>query len=153
MEEKNIPIEDWGKDHWSLLAYIECRCVDYGGIPSRDHMRINEKKHPGLANRAVMGGMEWSSKYGTRLNGFWKNGTTDPSRQLPDHDDWDCLYDLEAAGLIKDNGTGIHPLAEMTPKGREIAALLRAHKAEGGQFAGFAEKFAAWQKEKVEVKA
>jgi hypothetical protein len=32
-----VPIELWGKDHWTTLAYIETRCVDYDGVPNHDH--------------------------------------------------------------------------------------------------------------------
>jgi hypothetical protein len=148
----SIPIELWGKDHFSLLAYVESRCVDHGGRLDFDHLRANPATHPHHIGpnvaRGMRGGlMKWEPHYGTRLNGFWKpDGSTDPTKQLPDHDDWDCWEDLEAAGLIKDVGTGMNPIAEMTPKGMDVVALVRVHKAAGGNFAGFADKFAASMK-------
>jgi hypothetical protein len=143
----SIPMEQWGKDHFSLLAYVESRCVDHGGRPDFDHMRANPATHPHHIGpnvaRGMRGGLlKWEPSYGTRLKGFWNpDKTEDPTKQLPDHDDWDCWEDMEAEGLIKDAGTGMNPIAKMTEKGLEIAALLRAHKAAGGNFAGFADKF------------
>ena len=35
-----ITIEQFGKDHWSLLLYIETRIYNYGGVLDLYHMRI-----------------------------------------------------------------------------------------------------------------
>lgn len=125
-----IPPAWFGKDHWSLLGYLECRCVDnrigktaFASL-DREHLRCDPKRHPGLVNRASgMGG-----PYKTRL-AEWI--------ELVDHDDWDCLYDLEEAGLVATGGTGVNPTIKMTPKGQEVAGKLRDHKANGGQFGEF----------------
>jgi hypothetical protein len=86
-EERHVPIEEWGKDHWSLLGYIECRCVDHQGVPDHSHMRTNAGRHPGLVGAECRGLPPWEPSYGTRLKGFWKDDkTTDLSRQIPDHD-------------------------------------------------------------------
>lgn len=133
-----IPVEKFGRDHWSLLGYIECRCVDNKGVPDRDHMRINPQRHPGLAGtrQARMNGGQgpkWKGEYATRLKGHSEK----KSSRVPGHDDWDCADDLEAAGFIEILGTGIHPTWKMTERGLAVAAKLREHKAKGGSFSTF----------------
>ncbi len=83
-----IPINQWGKDHWSALAYVEVRCVDNNGVLKNAHMRTDAKRHPLFMVRYM--GPGDGSGYPTR----YKDG------ELADHDDWDCLNDLVEAGLI-----------------------------------------------------
>ena len=128
---KTIPMNKFGKDHWSTFAYIETRGVDYAGQPARNHMGCNDKRHPGLGKSRNCG---WKDEYSTRLRGH----TTSKPNRVIGHDDWDCAYDLEEAGLLKDNGTGINPVFELTVLGFKVASLLRQHKAGGGVFATFA---------------
>lgn len=130
---KSISIKDFGKDHWSLLAYCEYRAVNYHGVLDQSHLRC---KNPTLS--VLPGHTPWKPEYGTRLSGYWnKNGKTNKNRLLPEHDDLDCLDDLEVAGLLENVGTMINPYAELTDKGRRVAALLSAHKQADGQFADF----------------
>jgi hypothetical protein len=118
-----VPPKFFGKDHWSTFGYIECRVVDNGGLINNQHMRCDPKRHPGLAH------IPWrNGDIPTRLQGGVK---------LPKHDDWDCFYDLEAAGLLKDESTGIRPRVILTKLGHSVAARLREHKASGGSFASF----------------
>lgn len=125
--EPAVPIEQFGKDHWATFAYVECRCVDNKGLLHRPHLRIDADRNPQMAHGTnVMACGD--KKYPTRL----KDGEL-----LHDHDDWDCIEDLEAVGLIEIHGTGIHPVIKMTPKGNEVAGKLRKHKTAGGNFAGF----------------
>lgn len=49
----NIPIYDWGRDHWSTFGYIEIRIVDFKGIPDNHHMRCDPKLHPLLAHDSI----------------------------------------------------------------------------------------------------
>ncbi len=127
---KTIPVEQFGRDHWSTLAYIECLCVDNDGVPNRERMRCNPKQHPGLAHHSGTG---WQKTYSTRLAGH----TLEKPVQQDGHDDWHCADDLEAAGLIEQIGTGGNPAFAMTDKGNEMAARLRAHKTKGGNFDNF----------------
>lgn len=125
--ERPVPMALWSKDHWSTFAYLETRAVDHGGGINFSHMRCDIARHPGYAHsgcsREFGGG-----PYPTRLkNGF----------EMKDHDDWDCLEDLAAAGLIENKGTGMNPVVKLTEKGREIANKLRVWKEKGGQFSGF----------------
>ena len=126
-----VPVSRWGKDHWSTLAYIECRIVDHKGVPARAHMRTDADLHPGLAGHTE----QWvptrtknDRKYPTRLRDW---------TQLFDHDDWSCLEDAEEAGMLTSRGTGINPVYSLTDRGRKVCNALRAHKAAGGHFSNF----------------
>ena len=129
-----IEMERWGRDHWSLLAYIESRCVNgIGGIGTPEHVRIqtNLNRHPGMANYSpVTGGKIDGSEWGIRL----ANGETLPG---PDYDEWDCIDDLEIQGLILNIGTGINPSYSMMPFGKVVASKYRAFRASGGHVNDF----------------
>lgn len=118
-----IPIEDFGRDHWSTFAYIETCVVDCGGRVAKERMRCIHKRHLFFAHR---GGD--ASAYPTRLRG---------GRKRNEHDDWDCLDDIEVAGLIENIGTGLNPIFLLTDFGREVAGKLRGHKGQGGTFDEF----------------
>lgn len=124
---KTLTQEQFGKDHWSLLAYIETCCVDNKGRIDLTRVRCNPKTHPGLAE-ARMSSRTWEPTYGTILRG----GT-----RLDKHDDHDCADDLEQAGLIRHIGTGINPVFQMTTEGQRVVSLLRQHKSAGKQFSEF----------------
>jgi len=138
---RKVSVRDFGRDHWSLVGYIETLCVDstkrgVGEIDKR-RVRCNPKRHPLHAVNANFGVGGWKPGYGTRLSGFWNaDKTTNPERQIKAHDDWDCLNDIEAAGFInilsEANG-----FVRMTRLGQTVAADLRRHKAAGGVFATF----------------
>jgi hypothetical protein len=137
-KSKSIPITEFGKDHFSLLAYVECRCVDNKGELERKHLRCNTNTHLMLADVRYRDPelMDWKSEYGTRLKGYFKGNEKDVSCRLNDHDDYDCLDDLEEAGLIEIISL-VNGFIRMTPFGTEVAAKLREHKAKGGMFATF----------------
>lgn len=125
--------ENWGKDHWSLLAYFETRCVDHKGKPDFAHMRINSKKRP-ISNGTIKDTMferSWEKTYGTKL----KDG------KIPntDHDDYDVMEELEKIGFINNVGTGLHPIIKLTKLGKKVATLIREHKMkENANFNDFA---------------
>jgi hypothetical protein len=108
-----VPMAVWGKDHWSTFGYLETRTVDYKGTVDFRHMR---------GQRGV------KSRYPTILA---------MRVELPDHSDWDCLDDIEEAGLVVNQGSAINPVIQMTEKGCLVATALRAHKAAGGHFGNF----------------
>ncbi len=131
---KTVPISRFGKDHWSLLAYVETCCVDSVGNTGRLdplRMRCNPKRHPMMAV-ARFGERRWEPTYGTRL----RMTRTGKVSQLKTHDDWDCLDDLEAAGLVEVLSL-INGFVHMTEDGLKVAHALREHKAKGGVFATF----------------
>ena len=123
-----IPIGNWGKDHWSTFAYIETLAVDHDGIaiPEPCRMRTNHKIHH------YMGGPIDGSGYPTIL----KNGNV-----VRGHDDWDCLDDAVISELLIEIGTDLHRAFSLTEIGREVANLLREHKANRGTFQNFSERF------------
>lgn len=141
----NTSIEQFGKDHWSLLAYVEHCCVNgHKGLGTIDRRRVrcNQNTNPMLA-AVYSHESSWKLGYSTRLAGFFDfEGRNDPEKaiaaglQLRDHDDWNCLEDLEAAGYVEVmslvNGT-----VKMTEEGCRVAAKIRAHKTGGGEFASF----------------
>ena len=118
-----ISIDQFGKDHWSTFMYVEVRCVDHNGALVREHMRVDPDRHPHLAHRG-------SSRPAppTRLRG-------DDARV--GHDDYDCLDDLAAAGLLRSVGTGAAPRFVLTDDGWRAAGRLRRWRAEGGALAAF----------------
>lgn len=91
------PVEParFGKDHWSTFAYVETRTVDYKGTIEHDHMRCDTDRHPMLAlagrRTGVVGFGPSDRKYPTLAKG----------EQIENHDDYDCLDDLRAAGLLE----------------------------------------------------
>ncbi len=123
MNDVIIPIENWGKDHWSVFAYVETLAVENKGfaIPDARRMRANHSTHPFLGNE------DDGSMFPTRL----KNG------ELFGHDDWDCLDNCVNESLLKDIGTGINRAYELTELGKLVAGQLRTHKMNGGVFHTF----------------
>lgn len=124
---ENVPTSLFGKDHWSLLAYVETVVVE-GEVIKHERLRCNEAYHPMMKRDrfGTQGG--WQMAWGTRIV---------DGKVLPQHDDWDCLEDLAAAGYLQ-----IESMTEgsvtLTPTGLAKAHELRAHKIAGGTFATFA---------------
>ena len=139
-----VPVALFGKDHWSLLAYVETVCVDgKGAVGSivKSRLRGNEHTHPLLAVNARAA--PWRANYSTRLAGFFDfadRSDTDKAvqagLQLLGHDDWDCLDDLAAAGYLEILSM-VNGFVRMLPLGQVTTALLRDFKTKGGQFADF----------------
>ena len=124
-----ISIERWGKDHWSTFGYLETVCVDYGGRVDLRRMRTHPGRHPQcVAYKPMSGEPQDGSGFPTML----KDG-----QEQPDHDDWDCVDDIIAHGLIEEVGTGLTPMVKLTDAGNKMAGRLRTHKASGGMFATF----------------
>ncbi len=156
-EETHIPISLWGKDHWSTLAYVETVMVEHQGrfqvgwdprlrqrsdrfstfwrdLPQPLRSRSDSSEASGPIRGVAM-----TENHGTRLN---------DGRMLARHDDWDCIEDMVAAGLLIDEATGESERVEpgrtftLSTFGRNMCSALRAHKASpGGRFATFREDF------------
>jgi hypothetical protein len=128
-----ITINKWGKDHWSLLAFMGVICTDYKGNINEMNMRrmrCNPSRHP-LNVTHTFGSpalMRWQLSYSTII----KSGAV-----IHDHDDWDCLDDLEAEGLLENIGTLVNPMIVMTEQGWDILSKLNQHKASGGKYRDF----------------
>lgn len=153
----HVPRHEWGKDHWSLLGYIETCLVDPGGdrrIPARvdtevlrqntgaqlnlERMRINERRHP-LLKIAFLGPVRaWEPSAGTRLIAYFDSDKPEHKARhlIPSHDDWDCLEDFEREGLLEIISS-VNAVIKATPAGLALMSQLRAFKAAGGQFYAF----------------
>lgn len=84
-----IPIAAWGRDHKTTLLYAESCAVDARGLIGNAHMRTDARRHPAFLARNSVASRP--GQYPTRLAGGY---------ELSDHDDWDCLWDFRALGLI-----------------------------------------------------
>ena len=143
--KENTHADKFGKDHWALMAYVENCCINgrngFGELDRR-RLRCNPNANHMLAG-VFSTDTQWRLNFSTRLAGFFEFADrSDPEKaisaglQLRGHDDWDCLKDLEAAGYIEVLSL-VNGFVKMTVTGCDVAAKLRAHKAHGGQFAGF----------------
>lgn len=134
-----VPIQRWGQDHWSTLAYLETRAVDAKGAIDNRRMRCNARLHRHLAH--------W---YGTDLP--VQDGARYPTRlaegELIQHDDWSCLEDMVSAGFLRAWWRPVphHPVRpfggheariELTVLGQDVAAALRQYKARRGSYSEF----------------
>jgi hypothetical protein len=122
-QPQRVTVEQFGRDHWSTFAYVTTTVAD-GGHIVRQHMRCNPKRHPLLAH------IDWAAteEYPTRL----KDGI-----ELRNHDDWDCLDDLEEAGLVENVGTNMNRVMRLTELGLDVMKQLTEHKQNGGGYVTF----------------
>ena len=107
-----IPMTHWGKDHWSMLAYIALRAIDHGGKLDDKHIR-------------------YDVAYATLL----RNGVP-----CYGHTDEDVMADIEHAGLIEglDDANDEESYAfRMTWGGWALVTQLWKHKAAGGCYGDF----------------
>lgn len=119
-----IAPERWGRDHWTTLLYAESRAVDYNGVLDNRHMRCSSRLHRPFAHSA-------------------SKAVAPPTRLLngeqANHDDWSCLEDMVAAGMVEvhhaANSGGIGKArVVLTDLGWRIAHQLRRHRAEATKF-------------------
>lgn len=135
-DQQPVPMERWGKDHWTTLLYLENVAVDHRGRiepvkmrTSRRNWRLAGKMH-GRAN--IMG----KDEYPTRLKPTGaERGDFVAVDLLGGHDDWECMTDLRDAGLltyeVEDEHSRNYPLkviVKMTPKGRKAASEARERR-------------------------
>lgn len=139
-----LPPKVWGRDHWSTLAYAESVAVDHRGVLDNRRMRTDPRLHREFAaNYMQAGRMGDGSRSPTRL----ADGTEHDGR----HDDWSCLEDMAAHGLLTLEWKRVDQAAQfnnsvarvtMTAKGLATVMYLRNHKSNGGTFADF--KYRRW---------
>ncbi len=129
-----IPIEKWGEDHWSTLAYLETCAVDQHGNIDNRRMRCNPRLHRGFTHSASFSGNP--DAYPTQLHSGVEHN----------HDDWSCAEDMVASGLIalsfwtKQHGETFghqRGIVTLTDLGMQMASLLRQHKASDGVYGNF----------------
>lgn len=130
-----VPVERWGKDHWSTMAYLFTRCMDHAGVIDNRHMRTHPRVHRGLVG-ITLGKIQDGSAWPTRL----RDGEAER------HDDWSCLEDMVAAGVLTAQARvrytsqmfgGSEARVRFTDVGKRVAQALLVHKVDGGQYAKF----------------
>lgn len=139
--EPRVPLAVFGKDHWSTFAYLETVTVDKHGRIDHDKMRTHAVRHPGeMARKSPVTQLVFSEDMGRNYPTRIKASVTPDADgrygalDLNDHDDYDCMADLEAAGLLE--RTSADTVA-LTALGQAVAAELRSHKAGGGAWHHF----------------
>lgn len=107
-----------GRDHASCLLYLQTIEANHGGDVkghrNGEHMRCKHRTH-----REGAFPQTWDPGAGSRL---WDGSV------LIEHDDYDCLADLESIGLLVDSGTGMYPRVALTEVGHQACAALIAHR-------------------------
>lgn len=136
MSYEPTPIEQWGSDHWSTLAYVETRIVDHQGRLMFYHLR-------GQMERPVSN----PDRYPTRLR---------DGQERTRHNDFDCIADMLIEGFLAVEGDEVlaNPPYEdrvfrrmyrllpvltfkITPLGKYVSDTLRTHKGNGGRWSNF----------------
>lgn len=126
---ETISFDRFGRDHWGVLLLVEAECVNRSGKPwtiDNRRMRVHPNKAPFHPQR-YRGNDGYSDKYPTRL----RDGT-----EVSGHDDWDCLEDLEAAGLLHIHSL-VNGVVQITRKGQQVAAQARAWRSQGHGMVSF----------------
>jgi hypothetical protein len=97
-----VPMALFGADHWSTFAYVETRTVDHRGQLAHEHMRCHAGRHPMMMGAKRVASVD-GSRYPTKVKASEIPGVDGcyGVADLPDHDDYDCLDDLVAAGLLE----------------------------------------------------
>lgn len=134
-----IPVNAWGKDHWSTLAYVDHIMTECAGFQvgqdgrmrsNRRHYRVMaEAPRPRRPSHPHVG-VVMAPEHGSRL----KDGTV-----VANHDDWCCLQDMAQEGVFTDGPDAVQPGATLhfSAKGKALADGLREHKQQGGKFATY----------------
>ena len=136
MGNEKITVKDFGKDHWSMLEYIGYRAMNHKGVLNTDHMRL--KNRVGYNGCITLSEQKWEPGFGTRLSGYFLKGNkVNEERLLPQHDDYDCIDDLENEKLVKNFGTGMNPACLLEKRGLEALRQLTDHKQKGGWCSNF----------------
>ncbi len=103
-----------GRDHASTLLYLQTVEASHNGVVKNhnngEHLRWKLRKYP----------FAWESPDdGTRL---WDGSV------IGNHDDYDCLEDLEAIGLLVNVGTGFQPVVHLTKRGYDACSAMIAER-------------------------
>ena len=143
LEDGYVAIDNFSPDHWSTLAYAETVMVECGFFQvgfdarmrqGRRHFRVMHEqcRKPKRPSSGAMG-VVMDNKYSTTM----RDGTV-----VQGHDDWHCVQDMVAAGLMTSKDDSVEPCVKLhlTDLGRDINGQLRAHKASGGSWKTFEPK-------------
>jgi hypothetical protein len=107
-----------GRDHRSLLLFLQWVEASRSGNVMLEHERMRDKRRTHSGFGVALDPLEWREKYGTRYDDGRVNGQ---------HDDFDCMHDLAEWGYVELGGTGAQPLVKLTDAGHELArGLIRS---------------------------
>jgi hypothetical protein len=118
---EQIAPERWGKDHWSLLGYVENVEVEYSGRITWDRLTLSQRNWPMLwaaRNRhSSLGGEDAADQYGLRLKPVGGESVT-----VYGHCEADALMDMVDARLITIEMPGVSEDGEyfLKPNGRPL---------------------------------
>lgn len=137
-----IPPSAWGKDHWSTLAYVDTVMTDCGGFQLGYDPRMRSTRRN---LRVMLEQCKNPRRTGGRLPAARGPGPTEAATRLQGgqevtgHDDWSCLQDMAAVGLLDTHPDKLEPgvTVRFSPKGSAWVSALRTYKQQGGQFAQF----------------
>lgn len=130
----------FGRDHWSTLAYVESVMTDCAGFQlgndprmranRRNYRVMNECARPKRAKNLSVTNHPMMPDDGSRLN----NGQV-----VRGHDDWNCVEDFAALGFFDVDAASLDAgvTLKFSALGKTVAAALRQHKQDGGQFEQF----------------
>lgn len=124
-----IPLQYFGRSHWSVLGFLEECAVKHAGQVPKDKMRTDPVRHGAYVDPEHRDKMREIME---RALTWLANGAV-----MEDHDDWDCAGDLAAAGLLAVKGAEMYPMFELTDPGYIVAHSLRRHLARGGVLGNF----------------
>ena len=146
----HVDMSRWSSDHWMLLRYLADRAgkAPKGGPATIEYarLRINRQNHlvQFLAiSEWGLGEKQWSRPDSTRLDAHDEAMLTgDPDKieeamsQVPYHDDFDCIEEMEDEGLLEIISTARGEFT-LTSSGARIATLIEAHITDHGSIHGF----------------
>jgi hypothetical protein len=135
--DAHVPIELFGKDHWSTLAYIETHIVDHHEFRIKGDPRMRTCRRCWRIAQSAPAKEKLSGR--VRIDGDNSYPTRLADGRFADrHCDWDCVQDLIVAGILATRGEpDLGKKVTITKRGFVVTAALRQHKANGGNFATF----------------
>lgn len=144
-----VPVENFGPDHWSTLAYAETVMMECGGfqVGYDARMRQGRRNYRVMQEECRRPSRPTSGGHGVVMEAKYSTVLKDGSVEVG-HDDWSCVQDMVVAGLmgIKEGDkivtdvTLMEPSAvlHLTEEGQRLSNQVRAHKRGGGSWRDFA---------------
>lgn len=122
-----IPMNKWGRDHWSTLAFVATVMADRGQfvMTGDARMRSNRKNFQAMPST---NGIVMRKEHGSRLS----DGSS-----VEDHDDWCCIQDFAAEGLLTVEEIDVGERFRFSNKGQALVTSLLTHKMKGGTFSNY----------------
>lgn len=121
----------WAKDHLTTLLFLEAHLTDLGVFWARPNERM--RTHPSTFGQEVE--VSPNSRRRDIPCGDAPTKLVD-GLEVPEHDDWSCLWDMGALGLLsyhpeQERTGGRYFQIKLTSTGDELAAELRRNRRAG----------------------